>query len=170
MKKILILISLFLIGCNTDKIESYKPNKVEYGLKKLLLNNIGISDSISRLLVNTDNKSVLKVYFNRKENFLRITIIQALYFEDIRYVPNITINEKNKIFLCYTGHEILLNKKDDLKEYLLKNNFKLKNINEIKQSTGERYLQFDFYDWNKIEFPERKFYDFYGRNDGIIFK
>lgn len=175
-KFIALIATLFLFSCiSKDNDTNYRDVNFEEKIKQLFVKNKQISDSISKVFDEEKGNRVLKVFFNRKENFLRLTIYQIFDFDEVKVTPENIVFEKKEVFLCYSGNELLESKKMNLdslqKVFSNKNIFLFEKDNKFdeKSLTEKRLLQFDFYNWDKIEFNERDFYDFYGTQKRISF-
>lgn len=177
-KKILllstILICMFMSSCE-DKNKSkdiYSNNK--QNLERLLLKNFQVQDSIKKIFYDNPVKrdKIFKVILSRKDNFLRITVYQMFNLHEIKQVPDQIIFSQQSAFFCYNGNELLEGRKlklDSINKLLKLNKLSLENNSGI-DITDPRYLQFDFFNWNKIIFNNPIYPDFNEPREEIKFK
>lgn len=177
MKKNLLLftiLALISISCSQKSKQDNKNNNLKENLEKLLLYNYKIKDSITKVFDNSPLKEdkIFKVILSRKENFLRVTIYQMFNLKEIKQVPEQIIFGKESAYLCYNGNELLENRKvnlDSINKILNSNRLLLKNTDKI-DLIDTRYLQFDFFSWEKIKFNNPIYFDFNQSEKNIKFK
>lgn len=173
MKKKTLLLILIVI-CVSCGEKSAIPSDSKQNLEKLLLKNLQVQDSIKKIFYNSpvNRDKIFKVILSRKETFLRITIYQMFSLNEVNQNPDQIVLGKESAYFCYNGNELLESSKlnlDSIDKILKVHKLSLSNKAGI-EIIDTRYLQFDFFNWNKIIFNNPIYSDFNEPNEEIKFK
>lgn len=138
MNSIKVIFALFILifYCSCSRIKNSKYNK---NLSNLIFSN---SDLKNKLLatfeLNRKETKVFKVITSRRNEFVRISILQIINKEELNELPSSYFTFKTNTFLCYDGSEVILNNRLD-KDFV----DKLKSGLESNVLNDTRVFQFD---------------------------
>jgi len=115
MKRVIVSIFfLFLLSCNKICVKSIENEDYT----NFLFENIKVKNEIHKIFeLDKAQPKMLKVYFTRMNNCVRVTIYEVFSKKEIFDNPSYYDIYENNILLYYNGEEIILNKKlsnDDL--------------------------------------------------------
>ena len=161
---ILIFIILFLASCDLGIKKKSSFELYDLKLKKIIFETPKLKNELFKIfdINNVTNPKLFKILISRKNHFVRITIYQIFFENEINEMPSGLIKYNKNIFLYYNSSELIFDKyitKDYLEKNLLESNIKL--MMSYSQIIDSRILQFDISNTKniKITYPPISPYD-----------